>query len=114
VDEDFFQSLDGEVKKWFKNLRANSITTIMDLDATFLRKWGDKKYYLYYMTGFSNLLRENGEYVFEFSQRFNWVYQKIPNDIRPAERLAKVTYANAFDVDLCLLLREEDHPLWLI
>jgi hypothetical protein len=34
------------------------------------------------------------------------MYQKIPDDIRPAERLAKVTYANAFDVDFCLLLRE--------
>jgi hypothetical protein len=34
------------------------------------------------------------------------MYQKIPDDIRPSERLEKVTYANAFDVDFCLLLRE--------
>jgi hypothetical protein len=34
------------------------------------------------------------------------MYQKIPDDIRPTERLEKVTYANAFDVDFCLLLRE--------
>jgi hypothetical protein len=39
----FVQSLDGEVRKWFRNLRAKSITTITDLDATFLRKWGEKK-----------------------------------------------------------------------
>jgi hypothetical protein len=46
----FVQSLDGEVRKWFMNLRNNSITTITDLDATFLRNWGDKKDDLYYMT----------------------------------------------------------------
>jgi hypothetical protein len=46
----FVQSLDGEVRKWFGNLRDNSITTITDLDATFLRKLGDKKDDLYYMT----------------------------------------------------------------
>jgi hypothetical protein len=102
----FVQSLDGEVRKWFVKLRANSITTITDLDATFLRNWGDKKDGLYYMTKFNNLQRKNGEFVIEFSQRFNWMYQKIPNDIRPAERLAKVTYATSFDVDFCLLLRE--------
>ena len=34
------------------------------------------------------------------------MYKKIPNDIRPTERLAKVTYDNAFDADFCLLLRE--------
>jgi hypothetical protein len=102
----FVQSLDGEVRKWFRNLRANSITTITDLDATFLIKWGDKKDDLYYMTKFNNLRRKNGEFVFEFSHRFNWMYQKIPNDIRPVERLAKVTYANAFNVDFCLLLGE--------
>ena len=46
----FVQSLYREVRRWFRNLRANSITTITDLDATFLRKWGDKKDDLYYMT----------------------------------------------------------------
>jgi hypothetical protein len=34
------------------------------------------------------------------------MYKKIPDDIRQDERLAKVTYANAFDSDFCFLLRE--------
>jgi hypothetical protein len=34
------------------------------------------------------------------------MYQKIPDDTKPTKRLAKVTYANAFDADFCLLLRE--------
>jgi hypothetical protein len=44
------QSLDGELRKWFRNLRDNSITTIIDLDANLLRKCGDNKYDMYYMT----------------------------------------------------------------
>jgi hypothetical protein len=35
------------------------------------------------------------------------MYQKILNDIRSDERLAKVTYANAFDADVLLLLLRE-------
>lgn len=34
------------------------------------------------------------------------MYQNIPADIKPTERLAKITYANSFDADFCLLLRE--------
>jgi hypothetical protein len=58
------------------------------------------------MTKFSNLRRKNGESVSEFSQRFNQMYKKIPDDIRSVERLAKVTYANVFYANFFLLLRE--------
>jgi hypothetical protein len=102
----FVKSLDGEVGKWFRNIRDNSISTITDLDATFLRKWGDKKDDLYDMTKFSNLRRKKGETVSKFSQIFNRMYQKIPNDIKPDERLANVTYVNSFDADFCFILRE--------
>ena len=34
------------------------------------------------------------------------MYQKIPDDIRPVERLSKFTYANAFDANFCFLIRE--------
>jgi len=39
----FAKSLDGEVRKWLRSLQSNSINTITDFDAVFLRKWGDKK-----------------------------------------------------------------------
>jgi len=100
------QCLDGEVRKWFRGLAANSIPNIIVLDTTFIIKWGEKKDDLYYITEFNNMKRNNGESVSDFSQRFNKMYQKIPADIKPIERLAKITYANSFDVDFCLLLRE--------
>jgi len=34
------------------------------------------------------------------------MYSKIPDEIKPSETSAKITFANAFDVELSLLLRE--------
>jgi hypothetical protein len=79
----FVQSLDGEARKWFKSLPPNSIVDIDALDDTFLRHWGDKKDYLYYITEFGALKRKQGEYVSDFTKRFNKMYSKIPNEIKP-------------------------------
>jgi len=34
------------------------------------------------------------------------MYSKIPVEVKPTLTSAKLTYANAFDSDFCLLLRE--------
>ena len=34
------------------------------------------------------------------------MFSKIPTEIMPTDTSAKITYANAFDYELCLLLRE--------
>jgi hypothetical protein len=41
----FVQSLDGEVRKWFRGLTPRSIVGIEALDDVFLRHWGDNKYF---------------------------------------------------------------------
>jgi hypothetical protein len=46
----FVQSLDGEARKWFRGLTPGCIIGIEALDDAFLRHWGDKKYFLYYIT----------------------------------------------------------------
>jgi hypothetical protein len=102
----FVQSLDGEVRKWFRGLTPGSIVGIEALDNAFLRQWGDKKDFMYYMTEFGSLKRKEGESVSDFSKRFNKMYNKIPVEINPSEASAKITYASAFDPDFCLLLRE--------
>jgi hypothetical protein len=38
------------------------------------------------------------------------MYKKIPDEIKPTETMEKITYASAFDNDLCLLLRERRSP----
>jgi len=102
----FVQSLDGEVRKWFRGLTLGSIVGIEALYDVFLRQWGDKKYFMYYITNFGSLKRKEGEYFSYFSKRFNKMYNKIPVEIKPTEAFAKITYASAFDPDFCLLLRE--------
>jgi ribonuclease HI len=102
----FVHSLQGEARKWFKALPPGSIDGIEALDNAFLRQWGDKKDFMYYMTEFGSLKRKEGESVSDFSKRFNKMYNKIPAEIKPSEASAKITYASAFDPDFCLLLRE--------
>lgn len=67
---------------------------------------GYKKDFLYYITEFGAVKRNEGESVSDFSKRFNKMYNKIPTEIKPTEASTKITYANAFDLDFCLLLRE--------
>jgi hypothetical protein len=102
----FVQSLDSEVRKWFRGLAPGSITRIEALDNAFLRQWGDKKDFMYYMTEFNSLKKMEGDSVSEFSKRFNKMYNKIPDEIKPSEASAKISYASAFGPDFCLLLRE--------
>jgi hypothetical protein len=102
----FVHSLQGEARKWFKALPPGSIDGIEALDNAFLRKWGDKKDFVYYMIEFGSLKRKEGEFVSNFSKKFNKMYNKIPTEINPSEASAKITYASTFDPNFCLLLRE--------
>jgi hypothetical protein len=102
----FIQSLDGEVRKWFRGLAPGSVVGIEALDSVFLRQWGDRKDYMYYMTKFGALKKMEGESISDSSKRFNKMYNKIPAEIKPSKASAPISYAGAFDPDFCLLLRE--------
>jgi hypothetical protein len=80
------------------------------LDDIFLKHWGDRRDCLYYITEFGNLRKENGESVSDFTKRFNRMYSKIPAEIKPSDIAAKITYANSFDSEFCLSLREIRSP----
>jgi uncharacterized small protein (DUF1192 family) len=58
------------------------------------------------MTEFGSLKKMEGESVSDFSKRFNKMYNKIPAEVNPSEASAQISYASAFDPDLCLVLRE--------
>jgi hypothetical protein len=58
------------------------------------------------MTEFGSLKKQEGESVSDFSKRFNKMYNKIPAEIKPSEASAQISYASAFDLDFCLVLRE--------
>ena len=44
----FVQSLDGEDRKWFRELPTGSINGIEVLEEFLMKQWGDSKYHLYY------------------------------------------------------------------
>ena len=67
----FVQSLDGEVRRWFRELPTNSITLIEYLQDVFMRQWGDTKDHTYYITEFGALRRKKDETIADFSKRFN-------------------------------------------
>jgi hypothetical protein len=62
----FVQSLDGESRKWFKGLNLGYISRIEALDDSFLRHWGDKKDFMYYIIEFGSLKRKERESVSKF------------------------------------------------
>jgi hypothetical protein len=106
----FIQSLFGLARKWFRGLALGSITGIEALDEAFLKHRGEKEEFLYYITEFRSLKRKEGEFVSNFSKRFNKTYNKILDEIKPTKIFAKITYASAFDLEFCLLLRERISP----
>ena len=71
-----------------------------------MRQWGDTKDHTYYITEFGALRRKKDETIDDFSKRFNKMYGRIPTEIKPSETSTKLTYANAFDHEFSLLLRE--------
>ena len=91
------QILDGQARKWFKELPARSVASIESLDDIFLKHWRERRDHLYYITAFKNLKRDNGESISNFTKRFNNMYSKIPTKIKPTDTSARITYANAFD-----------------
>jgi hypothetical protein len=103
----FIQSLDGEVRKWFRGFSPGSIAGIEALDNAFLRQWGDKKDFMHYMIEFGSLKKKEGEFFSNFSKRFNKMYYKIPVEIKPTEASSKISYANAFDPDFIPSIERE-------
>ena len=46
----FVQILDGQARKWFKELPTGSVEGIKNLDDIFLKHWGERRDHLYYIT----------------------------------------------------------------
>lgn len=107
----FFQSLDGEARKWFKMLPSNSINTSKELENTFIQRWGENKYHGYFLIEFNAIKRKPNEEVVEFIKRFNKLYKSLPLQIKSPLVGAKVVFAGSFETDFGFTLREMiSHP----
>ncbi len=114
IDEDdvkmrfLAQSFIGEVKTWFRSLQAGSIANYDAFETTILDKWEDKKNPQKPVTQYKNLKRNQIEIIQEFSSIFLKTYQAIPPLYKPPLEAAQLHYADAFESEFSLLLRERE------
>ena len=78
-----------------------------------MSQWGDTKDHTYYITEFGSLRRKNDATIAYFSKIFNKMYGRILAEIKPSETSTKLTYANSFDHESSLHLRER-RPVTLL
>jgi hypothetical protein len=53
------QNFEGQVRIGFRGLPVGFVRSYDELENTFLRQWGEKKYHLYYLTEFGALRKNN-------------------------------------------------------
>ena len=58
------------------------------------------------LTLYNQLRRGNDESIQNLSSRSNTIYNYLPQDCKPLEGMAKLHYAEAFDDEFSLFLRE--------
>lgn len=104
----FDQSLGGDVKKCFRGLPTGSIANLDAFHQTFLARWEIKKNPLQLLNEYKRLKRKPNEIVEEYCERFNTIYNAIPQDIKPSPILSLIDFPDGFDVDTQYQLRERD------
>jgi hypothetical protein len=77
-------NFEGHVRTWFRGLHVNSIPSYIDLETSFLIKWGYKMDHLYYLNEFGSLRKKNSETISEYIQSLNKIYRKIPSKVKPS------------------------------
>jgi hypothetical protein len=104
----FAQSLTGEVKKWYKGLRAASILDLTAFQRIFLDRWEVNKNPLQILSEYENIRRNQGETVQDYCTHFNNLYNAIRTDIKPPQGLALIKFPDGFDADMSYQLRERN------
>jgi hypothetical protein len=104
----FAQSLTGDIKKWYKGLRVDSILDLTTLQSSFLDRWEVKKNPLQILSEYKNIRRNQGETVQDYCTHFNNLYNAIPSEIKPPQGLALIKFPDGFDVDMSYQLRERN------
>jgi hypothetical protein len=73
----FAQSLNGQVRKWFKALPVVSLNEITSFHQSFLNRWEVNKNPLHILSEYESIKRSPGESVQDYCTRFNNIYNAI-------------------------------------
>ena len=88
-------------------MAPNSITGFDELEEIIVKHWGDRKDYVYYIIEFGTLKRKAYESLANFTKRFNKIYQKFLEEIKPTETTNMINFENSLDYEFTLWLKAE-------
>lgn len=89
-------------------MSRNGLGSIDNLDSfhqTFLARLEIKKNPLQLLNEYKRLKRKPNKSVEEYCERFNTIYNAIPQDIKPSPGLSLIDFPDGFDVDMEYKLR---------
>ena len=104
----FAKSFTGEVRKWFKALTPGSLHNWNEFEDSFYRKQRNSTNPVHALTKYNSLKRVVDETIQNFSKRFNKFYGSIPAHLKPPLGATQLRYAEAFDYEFSILLRERE------
>jgi hypothetical protein len=106
----FSATLHGNARRWYDNLPAASITSMDQLEETFLMSWGMKLEDIQLLLKRLECMRQTeDETVKAFDVRFQMLLLQIPRSHYPEDKYLMYLYTNAFLGHLSFLLSKK-HP----
>jgi len=104
----FSTTLHGNARKWYDNLPDASITSMDQLEETFLKRWGVKLEDIETLLKRLDYIKQvENETVREFHNRFEKLLYQIPRSHHPGDMYIVYLYTNAILVHLGFLLNKK-------
>jgi hypothetical protein len=104
----FSATLHGNARKWYDNLPDANITSMDQLEETFLKKWNIKIEDICMLIKRLEYMKQTeNETVKEFHTRFENLLHQIPRSHHPEDRYLAYLYTNALLVHLGFLLSKK-------
>jgi hypothetical protein len=97
----FSATLHGNARKWYDNLPDASITSMEQLEETFLKRWGIKLEDIpILLKRLEHIKQTENETVRQFQDRFEDILFQIPRSHHPEDKYLVYLYTNALLVHL--------------
>jgi hypothetical protein len=104
----FSSTFHSDDKKWYDSLPDASITSMDQLEETFLEKWNIKIEDIHMLINRVEYMKQTkNETIKEFHTRFEYLLQQIPRYHHPEDRYPVYLYINALLVQLVFLVNEK-------
>jgi hypothetical protein len=104
----FSATLHGNARKWYDSLPDANITSMDQLEETFLKRWNIKIEDINMLINKLNNIKKNeNETVREFHDRFRGLVQQIPASYHPSHNFLLFLYTKAFTGQIGFPIRDK-------